>query len=59
MYHKTMNKKLWVIVGGVLTVAVVMAGIGAIAVYAQSPRLRGRRADQAMARADLISGQPN
>ncbi|MGA7195283.1 MAG: hypothetical protein WBW94_16825 [Anaerolineales bacterium] len=32
-----MNKKLWMIVGGVLTVAVVIASIGAIAVYAQSP----------------------
>ena len=41
MYHKTMNKKLWVIVGGVLTVAVVMASIGAIAVYAQNPTPAG------------------
>ena len=32
-----MNKKLWIIVGGVLAVAVVIASVGAIAVYAQSP----------------------
>ena len=36
-----MNKKLWIIAGGVLTVAVVMASIGAIAVYAQNPTPAG------------------
>jgi hypothetical protein len=41
MYYKTMNKKLWIIVGGVLTAAVMMASIGAIAVYAQSPTPAG------------------
>ena len=41
MYYKTMNKKLSIIVGGVLTAAVMIASIGAIAVYAQSPTPAG------------------
>ena len=36
-----MNKKLSIIVGGVLTAAVMLASIGAIAVYAQSPTPAG------------------
>jgi len=32
-----MNKKLWMIVGGVLAVAVVIVSIGAVVAYAQSP----------------------
>jgi hypothetical protein len=43
MYHKTMNKKLSIIVGGMLTAAVMIASIGAIAVYAQSPTPVGPR----------------
>ena len=36
-----MKKKLWMIMGGVLATAVVIASIGAIAVYAQSPTPAG------------------
>ena len=43
MYYKAMNKKLSIIVGGVLTAAVMIASIGAIAVYAQSPTPAGPR----------------
>jgi hypothetical protein len=37
MCHKAMNKKLWIIAGGVLGLLVLIGGIGAIAVRAQSP----------------------